>query len=103
MLKNCRNCTVSHNSIHDFFYTGITTGSGFNSWMIRDTTLSFNEIHTLGQKTLSDMGCVYVWGGNQSGLLVDNNLCHNVSSYAYLLRAIYRRKVHQFTTVFGSI
>jgi hypothetical protein len=25
----------------------------------------------------------YVWGGNQSGLLVDNNVCHNVSSYAY--------------------
>jgi hypothetical protein len=29
------------------------------------------------------MGCVYVWGGNQSGLLVDNNLCYNVSSYSY--------------------
>ena len=35
---------------------------GFNSEMIRDTTLSFNEIHTLGQGQLSDMGCVYVWG-----------------------------------------
>ena len=50
--------------------------------MIRDTILGHNKIHTLGQKLLSDMGCVYVWGGNQSGLLVDNNLCYNVSSYS---------------------
>lgn len=83
MLQNCRGCAVDHNRIHDFFYTGVTTGIGFNSEMIRDTTLSFNEIHTLGQGQLSDMGCVYVWGGNQSGLLVNNNLCHNVSSFSY--------------------
>ena len=50
--------------------------------MIRDTILGHNKIHTLGQKLLSDMGCVYIWGGNQSGLLVDNNLCYNVSSYS---------------------
>ena len=50
--------------------------------MIRDTILGHNKIHTLGQKLLSDMGCVYVWGGNQSGLLIDNNLCYNVSSYS---------------------
>ena len=26
MLQNCRGCAISHNSIHNFFYTGITTG-----------------------------------------------------------------------------
>ena len=58
--------------------------------MIRDTILGHNKIHTLGQKLLSDMGCVYIWGGNQSGLLVDNNLCYNVSSYSCKCKAALR-------------
>jgi hypothetical protein len=83
MLQSCRSCTASHNEIHDLLYTGITTGIGFKDGLIKDTVLAFNKIYTLGQQQLSDMGCVYVWGGNQSGLLVDNNLCFNVSSYSY--------------------
>ena len=31
---------------------------------------------------LSDLGCVYTWGGRQS-LLIDHNLCWNVSAYSY--------------------
>ena len=83
LLQQCHDCLITHNHIHDFFYTGISTGSGFKAGRIADTVLSYNELNKLGQKLLSDMGAVYVWGGNQSGLVVDHNLCHDVSSYDY--------------------
>ena len=83
LLTGCTGCLVAHNSIHHFKYTGISTGYGFSEWgpAISNTTLSFNRIHTIGQGELSDMGCVYTWGGDQPGMRIDNNICHGVWSY----------------------
>jgi len=83
LLQECHRCEIAHNRIHHFYYSGISTGYAFADGHISDTAIEFNELHTLGQGALSDMGCVYVWGGHQPGLLVNNNLCHNVSAYSY--------------------
>ena len=86
-IGGCHGCEFSHNSIHDFLYTGITTGFGFKDDLIKDVTLAHNRIYNIARSTaeygLSDLGCFYAWGGKQTGLLVDHNLCHNVSSYSY--------------------
>lgn len=85
-LDDCTNCTVTHNAIHDFHYTGISTGYGFQDNRIVNSQLSFNHIHGIGTQNasdgLSDLGCVYTWGGRQT-LRVHDNLCHDVASYNY--------------------
>jgi hypothetical protein len=85
-LDDCIGCTITHNHIHDFFYTGISTGYGFADGRIQESVLSYNHLHHIGSSSeadgLSDLGCVYTWGGSQT-LSVDHNLCHNVSSFSY--------------------
>jgi hypothetical protein len=85
-VDDCARCTVSHNDIHDFKYTGVSTGYGFANGLIVDSVLSYNHIHHVGNNTqefgLSDLACVYTWGGSQT-LLVDHNLCHDVTNYNY--------------------
>lgn len=75
---------ITHNHIHDLFYTGISVGW---NWGYRDTPcranmIEFNHVHDVGQGRLSDMGGIYTLGP-QPGTLIRNNLFHDVVSYGY--------------------
>jgi hypothetical protein len=57
------------------------------TWNYVDThnannTIAFNDIHTIGQGDLSDMGCVYHLG-QDTGTVIESNVCHNVTSFNY--------------------
>ena len=56
LMQQCHRCAVSHNHVHHFLNTGISTGMGFADGRIGDVRLEYNEIHTLGQGVLNDMG-----------------------------------------------
>ncbi|EDQ90484.1 uncharacterized protein MONBRDRAFT_7138 [Monosiga brevicollis MX1] len=83
LLVACRACRVAYNTIRNFSYSGISTGYGFSEAPadLADTVLYRNHLHSLGQGVLSDMGCVYTWGGDQAGLRVDGNVCHDVVNF----------------------
>eukprot|EP00045_Choanoeca_perplexa_P005064 m.43187 g.43187 ORF g.43187 m.43187 type:complete len:668 (+) comp12910_c0_seq1:2-2005(+) len=80
----CRMCTVTHNEVTNFSYTGVSTGYGFSehAYNLAGSVISFNHLHHLGKGELSDMGCFYSWGGDQGNILLDNNVCHNVVNYS---------------------
>ena len=71
--------TVSHNEIHDTYYSGISCGWtwGFGPTAAHDNTLEFNRIYSIGRQLMNDMGGIYVLG-RQPGTVVRNNLIHDV-------------------------
>ncbi|MCX6623528.1 MAG: right-handed parallel beta-helix repeat-containing protein, partial [Acidobacteria bacterium] len=75
---------VSHNHIHDLYYTAISAGWtwGYGPNQSRGHRIEFNHLHDIGQGLLSDMGAIYTLG-IQPGTVLRNNLIHDVSSYTY--------------------
>jgi hypothetical protein len=61
---------ISHNDIHDLYYTGISVGWNWGLEPNRTTNnlIEFNHVHNLGQGVLSDAG------------LIENNLVYNTLS-----------------------
>ncbi|HEY5911842.1 MAG TPA: right-handed parallel beta-helix repeat-containing protein [Verrucomicrobiae bacterium] len=84
------NNRITHNIIHDFFYTGISIGWtwGYGPALATNNLVAFNHIHHLGKKSdgdgpiLSDMGGIYTLG-MQPGTRVDNNLWHDIAGLQY--------------------
>jgi parallel beta-helix repeat protein len=76
--------TVAHNEISDTYYTAISLGWtwGYGPTAARDNRIEFNNLHDIGRGWLSDMGCIYSLGV-QPGTVERNNLCHDVTRYAY--------------------
>lgn len=72
---------VTHNEIYDTYSTAISVG-WFEKYSGNHNQITFNHIHTIGQKVLSDMGGVYTLG-NSPGTVVANNLVHDVRSFDY--------------------
>jgi parallel beta-helix repeat protein len=76
--------TVAHNEISDTYYTAISLGWtwGYGPTAARDNRIEFNNLYNIGRGLLSDMACIYSLGV-QPGTVERNNLCHDVSRYAY--------------------
>jgi hypothetical protein len=81
---------VTHNLIHDFYYTGISIGWtwGYGPALASNNIVEFNHVHHIGVKSdgdgpiLSDMGGIYTLG-KQPGTLVRNNLWHDMAAIHY--------------------
>lgn len=90
LVKNASECKIIHNHIEDLFYTGISVGWtwGYRPNVSRENLISKNHIHNIGQGMLSDMGGIYLLGA-QPGTVVSYNLIHDVKSLEYGGWAIY--------------
>lgn len=75
---------VAHNSIHDFYYTGVSVGWswGYADSTANHNTVEFNEIHDIGKAVLSDMGAVYLLG-KAPGTIIRNNVVQDIDSFKY--------------------
>ena len=82
--RSVEDTVISHNEIHHFRYTGVSTGwtFGYMPTHTRNTSTRFNHIHHIGGGWLSDLGCVYTLG-HQPESEVRNNVCHDVQSFNY--------------------
>jgi hypothetical protein len=86
LMQTANRSLVTHNLIRQFFYTGISIGWswGFQPTTNGGSTISANDIHTIGQGELSDLGCIYHLGiENLGGTIIEDNACHNVSAFDY--------------------
>ncbi len=81
---------LTHNIIHDFYYTGISIGWtwGYGAALATNNLVAFNHVHHIGRKSdgdgpiLSDMGGIYTLG-MQPGTRVLNNLWHDIAGLRY--------------------
>jgi parallel beta-helix repeat protein len=76
--------TIAHNEISDTYYTAISLGWtwGYGPTAAHDNRIEFNNLYNIGRGLLSDMGCIYSLG-IQPGSVERNNLCHDVTRFAY--------------------
>lgn len=84
LAMNAFGLVISHNHIHDLFYTGVSVGWewGYHENVSRDNRVEKNHIHNIGQGLLSDMGGIYTLGV-QPGTVLRGNLIHDVRSAHY--------------------
>jgi hypothetical protein len=81
---------ITHNLIHDFYYTGISIGWtwGYGPSLATNNTVELNHVHHIGAKSdgdgpiLSDMGGIYTLG-KQPGTVIRNNLWHDIAATRY--------------------
>jgi hypothetical protein len=84
------NNRLTHNLIHDFYYTGISIGWtwGYGPALATNNFVAYNHVHHLGKKSdgdgpiLSDMGGIYTLG-MQPGTRIFNNLWHDIAGLQY--------------------
>ena len=81
---------ITHNLIHDFYYTGISIGWtwGYGPSLATNNTVELNHVHHIGVKSdgdgpiLSDMAGIYTLG-KQPGTVIRNNLWHDIAAIRY--------------------
>jgi hypothetical protein len=89
-IGQSRGNRILHNSIHDFYYTGISIGWtwGYGTALASNNLVAFNHVHHIGVKSdgdgpiLSDMGGIYTLG-MQPGTRISNNLWHDIAGLQY--------------------
>ncbi|MGA2496339.1 MAG: right-handed parallel beta-helix repeat-containing protein [Tepidisphaeraceae bacterium] len=75
--------TISHNDIHDLYYTGISVGWnwGLTPDRTHDNIIEFNHVHDLGHGVMSDCGLIYCLGVSP-GSVIRNNVFHDIWPYS---------------------
>ena len=84
LSMHCENTEISHNHIHDLYYTAISCGWdwGYMNTVSRNNRIEKNHIHNIGQGLLSDMGGIYVLGV-QPGTVLRGNLIYDITKAHY--------------------
>ncbi|MCD6519928.1 MAG: right-handed parallel beta-helix repeat-containing protein [Anaerolineae bacterium] len=95
---------ISHNHIHDLYYSGISCGWvwGYGESVSRDNLILKNHIHHLGKGLLSDMGGIYTLGV-QPGTVIGGNLIHDVERWEYSGWAVYLDEGSSHILVEGNV
>jgi len=95
---------ISHNHIHDFYYTGISCGWvwGYAENVSKNNRIEKNHIHDLGHGLLSDMGGIYTLGV-QPGTVLRGNLIHDIEKANYGGWCIYLDEGSSHILVEGNI
>lgn len=84
-IGHAEHCTIEHNDIHDFYYTGVSVGW---SWGYAEPSrahhneIAWNDVHHIGQGVLSDMGGIYTLGVSP-GTTIHHNIFHHIHAYDY--------------------
>ncbi|MBC7288362.1 MAG: right-handed parallel beta-helix repeat-containing protein [Armatimonadetes bacterium] len=75
---------IEHNDIFDFYYSGMSIGWtwGYGPALAQRNVVQYNHIYQIGQRVLSDMGCIYTLG-NHEGTVLRFNHMHDVDHYYY--------------------
>jgi len=104
LLRHAYNNRISHNEIHDLYYSGISAGWvwGYADSICRDNLIEFNHIYDLGKNVLSDMGGIYLLG-KQPGTIVRNNIIHGVNCKHYGGWGIYTDEGSSFILIENNI
>lgn len=78
---HARELEISHNEIHDGYYTAISVGWvwGYADSVTRANRICDNLIYDIGQGWLSDMGGIYTLG-MQPGTVISGNVIHDVAA-----------------------
>lgn len=79
LLTHAIDCDLTHNEIHDGWYTGISVGWnwGYTDNPTNDINISNNLIYNIGNGWLSDMGGIYTLG-IQPDTVISENIIYNV-------------------------
>ncbi len=74
---------ISHNDIHDLFYSGISIGWnwGLEPNRTHHNVVEFNHVHDLVHGVLSDAGLIYCLGVSP-GSVIRNNVFHDIWPYS---------------------
>ncbi|MCD6507181.1 right-handed parallel beta-helix repeat-containing protein [Candidatus Poribacteria bacterium] len=84
------NNRISHNHIHDFYYSGFSVGWtwGYGRSLAGGNIIEHNHVHHIGVRSngdgpiLSDMGGIYTLG-IQEGTIIRNNIFHDIAGLRY--------------------
>ncbi|MAG13724.1 MAG: hypothetical protein CMN78_03905, partial [Spirochaetales bacterium] len=95
---------ISHNHIHDLYYSGISCGWvwGYGESITRNNRIEYNHIHTIGQGVLSDMGGIYTLGV-QPGTVLRGNVIHDIKQCNYGGWCIYLDEGSSHILVEGNV
>ncbi len=75
---------ISHNDIHDLFYSGISIGWnwGLKPNRTHHNIIEYNHVHDLVHGVLSDAGLIYALGVSP-GSIIRNNVFHDIWPYSH--------------------
>lgn len=82
--------TISHNEIHDLYYSGMSIGWNWGDEPNRchHNTIEYNHVHHVMSGVLNDGGAIYTLGSSP-GSIIRNNVLHDVWPYNAIGWGIY--------------
>lgn len=90
IVFNCGNNNISHNTIFDGYYTGISVGWcwGFAKTFSQNNKICDNKIFHIGHGVMDDMGGIYTLG-NADGSVISGNHIYDIHRVKYGAWGIY--------------